>query len=94
MGFRIRQWHNREVKQTKNIRYKQAAPQWSTSWNKPEHKIVHDLCKKECNPGRMRVGVALLNLRSECSCPSRRDDDTCWAGLGTWEVGPDARHQQ
>ena len=57
MSFRIRPWHNREVKQTKSIRYKQAALQWGTSWNKPEYKVVHDLCKKECNPGRLRVGV-------------------------------------
>ena len=90
MGFRIRQWRNREVKQTKNIRYKQAALQWSTSWNQPEYKEVPDLrrhMQKECNPGRLRVGVALLNVRSECSYPSRRDDDTCRARWGTWERG-------
>ena len=47
--------------------------------------------KKECDTGRLRVGVALLNVRSGCSNPSRRDDDTCRAG---WETRGERRSER
>ena len=47
------------------------------------HQPATSARAKECNPGLVRLGVALLNFRSSCSYPSRRDDDTCRAGWGT-----------
>ena len=39
--------------------------------------------QNECHLGRLRVGVALLHVRTGRSYPSRRDDDTCRAGRET-----------